>query len=319
MVNTPPVPIVNTLCSLGGGIVKMKPCDVEQTYGITPHRIHHLGTTGASQRDFERYLLSIQTNFTRECYDLVKWNCNNFTDHASRFLVERGIPAYILDLPDEITNTFMGKIIINSIKMFSDAPAIDSESATHPKQTLSAPLSSVRRNSCPGSPTRNQSILGGTSVGRLKTNREPLTFNSARRKRTVSGTRHEDKREERWNRRASSASTRDYRLYSNEDAKFRKGSVPSLAVDQINDSASSTPKGRLASGIIMIFVLIFITFFVGKISSLFLLYLFKLISIFSVSQLSSSSRRRGSLPPLPAANRKNGLAEARDFQISRVD
>lgn len=132
----------------------MRPNDVEQTYGITPFRVHHLGTTSTTQRDFEKYLISIQVNFTRECYDLVKWNCNNFTDHASRFLLHRGIPAYILDLPDSITNTFMGKMIINFIKMFSDAPAIDSESASHPKQTLALRFSNRmgRRTSCPGSP-----------------------------------------------------------------------------------------------------------------------------------------------------------------------
>lgn len=134
--------------------MKMKPNQVELVYGIAPYRTHYLGTTSASQKEFEHYLLSVQSNFTRECYDLVKWNCNNFTEHAARFLIKRGIPAYILELPEEITNTFMGKIIINFIKVFSDGPAISSEAANHPKQTLMAPQPcfsnrSGRRNSCP--------------------------------------------------------------------------------------------------------------------------------------------------------------------------
>lgn len=138
---------------LGGGIVKLKPAEVQDMYKITPIRVHQLGTTKVTQREFESYLVSIKANFNRECYDLISWNCNNFTDHVSLFLLERGIPAYILDLPEEITNTFMGKIVINFIKMFSDAPAVDSQSANHPKQTLAIPPSfnrSGRRSSCPG-------------------------------------------------------------------------------------------------------------------------------------------------------------------------
>lgn len=126
----------------------MAPSAVQNHFGIVPYRLHQLGKTRATKKEFEQYLLSIRSNFTRELYDLTKWNCNNFTDHVCKYLLHHGIPPYILHLPEEITKTFMGKIIINFIKMFSNAPIIDSEDACHPRQTLALPRG--RRNSCPG-------------------------------------------------------------------------------------------------------------------------------------------------------------------------
>jgi hypothetical protein len=43
--------------------------------------------------------------FSPKSYDLLKHNCNNFTNEVSQFLCGKGIPKYILDVPDEILNT----------------------------------------------------------------------------------------------------------------------------------------------------------------------------------------------------------------------
>lgn len=40
-------------------------------------------------------------------YNLFKHNCNNFSEEVSNFLVGKGIPKYILDLPEEILRTWV--------------------------------------------------------------------------------------------------------------------------------------------------------------------------------------------------------------------
>lgn len=38
-------------------------------------------------------------------YDLLKHNCNNFSDDIAQFLCGRGVPKAILQLPEEVLNT----------------------------------------------------------------------------------------------------------------------------------------------------------------------------------------------------------------------
>lgn len=131
----------------GGGIVKMRPENVENTFGIVPLKTHHLGSTNISRVEFENHLQAIKPMFKREVYDLVNWNCNHFSDHVSRHLLNRSIPAYILDLPNEIHSTFMGKIILNFIKMMHGGSApIGIDDPEHPSKVLGE---RTRRSSCP--------------------------------------------------------------------------------------------------------------------------------------------------------------------------
>lgn len=44
-------------------------------------------------------------------YNLFKHNCNSFTEEVSNFLVGNGIPKYILDLPEEILQTYVLLVI----------------------------------------------------------------------------------------------------------------------------------------------------------------------------------------------------------------
>ena len=39
-----------------------------------------------------------------ECYDLLKHNCNNFSNEVVQFLIGRPIPDYIINLPSEALN-----------------------------------------------------------------------------------------------------------------------------------------------------------------------------------------------------------------------
>lgn len=59
---------------------------------------------------FERIIRAILYDqrfraFRPGTYHLFKYNCNTFTEEVSNFLVGKGIPKYILDLPEEILQT----------------------------------------------------------------------------------------------------------------------------------------------------------------------------------------------------------------------
>lgn len=44
-------------------------------------------------------------------YSLLKNNCNNFSDELAQFLVGKGVPKYILDLPEAFLSTQLGQVI----------------------------------------------------------------------------------------------------------------------------------------------------------------------------------------------------------------
>ena len=44
-------------------------------------------------------------------YELFHHNCNNFSHETAQFLVGRGIPQHIVDLPGEILATPMGQML----------------------------------------------------------------------------------------------------------------------------------------------------------------------------------------------------------------
>ncbi|KAG6577970.1 putative peptidase [Phytophthora cinnamomi] len=95
----------------GGGIQAMAPELVVQRYGMHPVRTVALGETSLSQPEFEQFLRANSARFTDATYDLLRHNCNNFSDEAARFLVGSGIPQYILDLPNEALNSPFGTML----------------------------------------------------------------------------------------------------------------------------------------------------------------------------------------------------------------
>ncbi|KAF4034407.1 PUL domain-containing protein [Phytophthora infestans] len=95
----------------GGGIQAMQPELVVQRYGMHPVRTITLGETSLTQQQLEQYLRENSARFTDATYDLLRHNCNNFSDDVSKFLVGSGIPQYILDLPNEALNSPFGAML----------------------------------------------------------------------------------------------------------------------------------------------------------------------------------------------------------------
>lgn len=87
-------------------------------YG-TPVRIIELGESHVPQDVFEMYLQEISPRYTAESYNLLTHNCNNFSNEVSQFLVGKGIPDYILQLPNEVLNSPMGGLLSKSADNFA--------------------------------------------------------------------------------------------------------------------------------------------------------------------------------------------------------
>ncbi|CAM9687415.1 unnamed protein product [Pylaiella littoralis] len=96
----------------GGGLQSMPHEQFVQSHGgVGPTEYIELGSTDLSQELFEDFNREIQPRFTAQTYDLMKHNCNTYTNEASQFLLGKGIPEYIVGLPQEVLNSPMGGML----------------------------------------------------------------------------------------------------------------------------------------------------------------------------------------------------------------
>ncbi|CAA9990971.1 conserved protein, unknown function [Plasmodium knowlesi strain H] len=115
----------------GGGIMCLAPSEFESYYDIQPVNVVDMGITELQQSHFHEYLNGIQPNFTEDKYNLVNWNCNNFTNEICNFLVGKNIPQYILDTPKEVMSTTKGKLILDMMQSYQTniAPGFETNSS----------------------------------------------------------------------------------------------------------------------------------------------------------------------------------------------
>ncbi|XP_029175995.1 uncharacterized protein LOC114944298 isoform X2 [Nylanderia fulva] len=87
-----------------------------------PQRVEKLGETYLPYTVFLEYINGLGTStFAPGTYHLFKYNCNTFTEEVSNFLVGKGIPKYILDLPEEILQTPIGQALRPLIETLSSS------------------------------------------------------------------------------------------------------------------------------------------------------------------------------------------------------
>ncbi|CAN6486225.1 unnamed protein product [Victoria cruziana] len=96
----------------GGGIQKDP---VGTTPYGTPMKVIDLGVTYVPKDLFEHYLEDISPRYTAETYNLLRHNCNNFSNEVAQFLIGVSIPDYILQLPNEVMSSPMGALISESL------------------------------------------------------------------------------------------------------------------------------------------------------------------------------------------------------------
>ncbi|KAK7868449.1 hypothetical protein R5R35_011202 [Gryllus longicercus] len=101
-----------------GGVQSCRPCG---TVLGEPDRVVELGETFIPYQVFLEYVLGLgETTYGPHTYDLFHHNCNNFTDEVSQFLCGKGIPKYILDVPQEILDTPWGQALRPLIDSLSE-------------------------------------------------------------------------------------------------------------------------------------------------------------------------------------------------------
>ncbi|KAM0285995.1 hypothetical protein ACHAQH_001184 [Verticillium albo-atrum] len=124
-----------------GGIVAIRPGSSH--LGRPMQRIP-LGKTELPMDVIEEFLDSLRPIFTVEAYDLWKHNCNNFSDSFARFLLGKGIPDHIINMPRAVMDSPMGRMLlpqlnqtVNSARQNGSILGIQNNAGTqaHPSQS----------------------------------------------------------------------------------------------------------------------------------------------------------------------------------------
>lgn len=100
--------------STADGIAAEHPDVFRATRGIYPIRIESLGRTNVSQQAFETWCVEQnQQKYRGTNYDLLRNNCNNFSNDAALqgLALPRGVPQWILDIPQRFLSSPMGQIV----------------------------------------------------------------------------------------------------------------------------------------------------------------------------------------------------------------
>ena len=86
-------------------------CYPGTTHHGQPMEIIDMGETHLPMDVIMDYLESLKEVYTAESYDLFAHNCNNFTNDFGMFLVGKGIPDHITNLPKRILDTPFGQML----------------------------------------------------------------------------------------------------------------------------------------------------------------------------------------------------------------
>ncbi|XP_076221171.1 uncharacterized protein LOC116433012 isoform X1 [Nomia melanderi] len=86
-----------------------------------PDKVERIGDTYLSYSVFLEYINGLGiSKFAPGTYNLLKHNCNCFTEEVSNFLAGKSIPKYILDLPEEILQSPIGQGLRTLIETLSN-------------------------------------------------------------------------------------------------------------------------------------------------------------------------------------------------------
>ena len=112
----------------GQGIDWCSPHEFRSSRGIHPIDIHPLGHTACTEEEFESWCRAqAASRFGADSYDLFHRNCNNFSEEAARdgLRLPRGVPRWILDLPQKVLGSPMGVMLrplLEQMQVTNNAP-----------------------------------------------------------------------------------------------------------------------------------------------------------------------------------------------------
>lgn len=132
----------------GRGIHMMRPPG--STHHGRPMEIISMGTTYLPKETIMEYLDSLREVYSPESYDLFAHNCNNFTNDFGMFLVGKGIPDHITNLPKRVLDTPIGQMLKTqidaSMREITQAPVIP-PSRSRPPATNGTTVKSLQSES----------------------------------------------------------------------------------------------------------------------------------------------------------------------------
>lgn len=103
----------------GQGLQCAPESETRRQFGA-PLRVETLGTTEVDEEMFQDFLREASPRYTAETYNLLRHNCNNFSNEAATFLVGRGIDEKILNLPNVFLSTELGRALAPMLGMFEE-------------------------------------------------------------------------------------------------------------------------------------------------------------------------------------------------------
>ncbi|KAL2259835.1 hypothetical protein VTK26DRAFT_6347 [Humicola hyalothermophila] len=80
-----------------------------------PMQKMYLGKTELPMDVIEEYLDSLREIYTVGAYDLWRHNCNNFSNDFSMFLVGKGIPDHIINMPQAVLDSPLGQMLMPAL------------------------------------------------------------------------------------------------------------------------------------------------------------------------------------------------------------
>jgi hypothetical protein len=86
-----------------------------------PTKQLNLGFTEIPEDMFMELLRDLKDRFNVNNYNVMTNNCNNFTNEAAELLLGQGIPAEIVNLPQEFLATPMGRSLAPMMTQMQDS------------------------------------------------------------------------------------------------------------------------------------------------------------------------------------------------------
>jgi len=94
----------NRLCAQKAGTTPFGRCNERVSMGMTD----------CSEEELVEFFEASKSMWVPENYHIIENNCNNFTDWLAQFLVNKGIPSHILELPRKLKDTEFFKNMMKS-------------------------------------------------------------------------------------------------------------------------------------------------------------------------------------------------------------
>lgn len=86
-------------------------CPAGKTHLGPPLRVIEMGSTEIPSEVVAEYLEDVAAKYNQTSYNLLKNNCNHFTNDFCQFLVGKPIPQYILDVAEQVSRTPFTQIL----------------------------------------------------------------------------------------------------------------------------------------------------------------------------------------------------------------